>query len=84
MIGICSPRALCPALSCTRLPPRLPIREHGAHSHLLLLESLRYGKSTPRDYAIFLAMWLLPRRRRRRLRDWMARRPQLRALVQSL
>ena len=38
---------------------------------LLLLESLRYGKSSPRDYLIFLAMWLLPRRRRRRLRDWM-------------
>ena len=49
--------------------------------HLLLLEALRYGKNTPRDYAIFLAIWLLPRRRRRRLRDWMARRPALRSLV---
>jgi hypothetical protein len=52
--------------------------------YLLLLEALRYGKSAPRDYAIFLAMWLLPRRRRRRLRDWMARRPALRSLVHSL
>jgi glycosyltransferase involved in cell wall biosynthesis len=51
---------------------------------LLLLEALRHGKSNPRDYAIFLAMWLLPRRRRRRLRDWVARRPGLRPLVQSL
>ena len=50
---------------------------------LLFLEVLRHGKSTLRDYAIFLAMWLLPRRRRRRLRDWMARRPVLRPLVQS-
>jgi glycosyltransferase involved in cell wall biosynthesis len=49
--------------------------------HLLLLEALRYGKSTPRDYAIFLAMWLLPRRRRRRLRDWIAGHPSLRSLV---
>jgi hypothetical protein len=52
--------------------------------HLLLLETLRYGKSAPRDYAIFLAIWMLPRRRRRRLRDWMARRPALRSLVYSL
>jgi glycosyltransferase involved in cell wall biosynthesis len=52
--------------------------------YLLLLETLRYGKSAPRDYAIFLAIWLLPRRRRRRLRDWMARRPVLRSLVYSL
>jgi glycosyltransferase involved in cell wall biosynthesis len=51
---------------------------------LLLFEAARYGKSTPRDYAIFLAIWLLPRRRRRRLRDWMARRPVLGALVHSL
>ena len=50
---------------------------------LLFLEVLRHGKSTLRDYAIFLAMWLLPRRRRRRLRDWMARRHVLRPLVQS-
>jgi hypothetical protein len=49
----------------------------------LLLEVLRYGKSTGRDYAIFFAMWLLPRQRRRRLRDWMARRPQLVSLVHS-
>jgi glycosyltransferase involved in cell wall biosynthesis len=49
----------------------------------LLWEGLRYGRSTPRDYAIFLAMWLLPRRRRRRLRDWMARRPGLRPLVHA-
>jgi glycosyltransferase involved in cell wall biosynthesis len=51
---------------------------------LLLLETLRYGKSAPRDYAIFLAIWLMPRRRRRRLRDWMARRVALRSLVYSL
>jgi glycosyltransferase involved in cell wall biosynthesis len=49
----------------------------------LLWEGFRYGRSTPRDYAIFLAMWLLPRRRRRRLRDWMARRPALRPLVHA-
>jgi GT2 family glycosyltransferase len=47
---------------------------------LLLLEALRHGAATPRDYAIFLAMWLLPRRRRRRLRDWMARRSALNSL----
>jgi glycosyltransferase involved in cell wall biosynthesis len=49
----------------------------------LLLEVLRHGKSTSRDYAIFFAMWLLPRRRRRLLRDWMARRPELVSLVHS-
>jgi glycosyltransferase involved in cell wall biosynthesis len=49
----------------------------------LLFEVLRNGKSTLRDYAIFLAMWLLPRRRRRRLRDWMTRSPALGALVHS-
>jgi glycosyltransferase involved in cell wall biosynthesis len=49
--------------------------------HLLLLEVLRHGKSTPRDYAIFLAMWLVPRRRRRRLRDWIAGHPSLCSLV---
>ena len=38
--------------------------------HLLLLEVFRHGKSTPRDYAIFLAMWLLPRRRRLRFALW--------------
>ena len=47
--------------------------------YLLLLEALRHGKSTPRDYAIFLAIWFLPRRRRRRLRDWAAQSPALRA-----
>jgi len=52
--------------------------------YLLLLEALRHGKSTPRDYAIFLAIWFLPRRRRRRLRDWAAQRTALRALVHSL
>jgi glycosyltransferase involved in cell wall biosynthesis len=51
--------------------------------YLLLLEALRHGSSTPRDYAIFLAIWLLPRRTRRRLRDWMARRPAFRLLVSS-
>jgi glycosyltransferase involved in cell wall biosynthesis len=50
---------------------------------MLLMEVLRHGKSTLRDYAIFIAMWLLPRRRRRRLRDWMARRPALGSLVHS-
>ncbi|WP_213805077.1 glycosyltransferase family 2 protein [Granulicella sp. dw_53] len=49
----------------------------------LLFEVLRHGKTTLRDYSIFLAMWLLPRRHRRRLRDWMARRPALGALVHS-
>jgi glycosyltransferase involved in cell wall biosynthesis len=51
---------------------------------LLLSEALRHGSSTPRDYAIFLAIWLLPRRRRRRLRDWAAGRPALHSLVRSL
>jgi glycosyltransferase involved in cell wall biosynthesis len=50
---------------------------------VLLWEVLRHGQSTPRDYAMFLAIWLLPRRRRRRLRDWMARRPAFRSLVPS-
>ncbi len=50
----------------------------------LLLEALRHGKSNPRDYAIFLTMWLLPRRRRRRLRDWVSRRRGLRLLAESL
>ena len=47
----------------------------------LLLEALLHGKSAPRDYAIFLAIWFLPRRRRRRLRDWMASMPALRSSV---
>jgi glycosyltransferase involved in cell wall biosynthesis len=51
--------------------------------YLLLLEALCHGRSTPRDYAIFLAIWLLPRRTRRRLRDWMARQPAFRLLVPS-
>lgn len=51
---------------------------------VLLLEAWRYGKSTPRDYVIYLAIWLLPRRRRRRWRDWLARRPALYSLVHSL
>jgi glycosyltransferase involved in cell wall biosynthesis len=50
---------------------------------LLLAEVVRHGRSTSRDYAIFLAMWLLPRRRRRMLRDWMAKRPMLGSLVHS-
>jgi glycosyltransferase involved in cell wall biosynthesis len=49
----------------------------------LLLEVLRHGKNTSRDYAIYLAMWLMPRRHRRRLRDWMAQHAGLRALVHS-
>jgi glycosyltransferase involved in cell wall biosynthesis len=59
--------------------------EQGEWSALpvLFFEVLRHGKSTLRDYAIFLAMFVLPRRRRRRLRDWMARRPALGALVHS-
>jgi glycosyltransferase involved in cell wall biosynthesis len=52
--------------------------------HRLLFEALRHGRNSPRGYAIFAAIWLLPRRRRRRLRDWMARRPALRPLVSSL
>jgi glycosyltransferase involved in cell wall biosynthesis len=51
---------------------------------VLLLEALRYGRSTPRDFAIYLAIWLLPRRRRRLLRNWMSRRPLLHAMVHSL
>jgi glycosyltransferase involved in cell wall biosynthesis len=50
----------------------------------LLRESLRHGRSLPRDYAIFLAMWLLPRCRRRRLRDRLARQPRLRLQAESL
>jgi hypothetical protein len=49
----------------------------------LLFEALRHGSNMPIDYVIFLAIWLLPRRRRRRLRNWMARRPALRSLVES-
>lgn len=49
----------------------------------LLVEALCHGRSSLRDYAIFLAMWLLPRRRRRNLRDWIARQPALRPLVHS-
>jgi glycosyltransferase involved in cell wall biosynthesis len=49
----------------------------------LLFEALRYGSNLPIDYVIFLAIWLLPRRRRRRLRNWMAQRPALRSLVLS-
>jgi glycosyltransferase involved in cell wall biosynthesis len=52
--------------------------------YLLPFEALRHGKSTLRDYAIFLTIWFLPRRRRRRLRDWAAQSPALRALVHSL
>jgi hypothetical protein len=51
---------------------------------LLLWEALFYGKCTPRGYAIFLAIWLLPRRRRRLLRNWMAHQPMLRLMVDSL
>jgi glycosyltransferase involved in cell wall biosynthesis len=50
---------------------------------ILILEVLRHGQGTLRDYAIFIAIWLLPRRRRRSLRDWIARRPALRPLVHS-
>jgi glycosyltransferase involved in cell wall biosynthesis len=50
---------------------------------LLLLESLRHGRGAPRDYAIFLAIWLLPRRPRRRLRNWIAVHPVLRGLVHA-
>jgi glycosyltransferase involved in cell wall biosynthesis len=49
----------------------------------LLFEVLHHGRSTVRDYAIFFAMWLLPRRRRRWLRDWLTRRPILGSLVLS-
>jgi glycosyltransferase involved in cell wall biosynthesis len=49
----------------------------------LLLEALRHGSNVPIDYVIFLAIWVLPRRRRRRLRNWMARRPAFRSLVES-
>jgi hypothetical protein len=51
--------------------------------YLLLLESLRFGRGAPRDYAIFLAIWLLPRRPRHRLRNWMALHPVFQELVHS-
>jgi glycosyltransferase involved in cell wall biosynthesis len=51
---------------------------------LLLREALFHGKCAPRGYAIFLAIWLLPRRRRRLLRNWMAHQPRLRLMVDSL
>jgi glycosyltransferase involved in cell wall biosynthesis len=51
--------------------------------YVLLFEALRHGKNSPRDYAIYLGIWFLPRRRRRRLRDWMSRRPAFRSLVPS-
>ena len=70
--------------SCTKSPLRPRIRENGAHSICCCSKPCAMASSTPRDYAIFLAIWLLPRRRRRRLRDWMARRPALRSLVHSL
>ena len=50
----------------------------------LLWEALRHGSSTPRDYAIYLAIWLLPRHRRRGLRDWIGRYSALHAGVPSL
>jgi glycosyltransferase involved in cell wall biosynthesis len=49
----------------------------------LLLEALRYGRNSARGYVIFLAIWLLPRRRRRRLRDLIAATPILRSQVTS-
>ena len=49
----------------------------------LFIEALLHGKSTFRDWAIFFAIWLLPRRRRRRLRDWMSRYPAFDSLVAS-
>jgi glycosyltransferase involved in cell wall biosynthesis len=51
--------------------------------HLLLLEALRHGSNRSIDYVIYLAIWLLPRRRRRSWRNWMAQHPGFRALVQS-
>jgi glycosyltransferase involved in cell wall biosynthesis len=51
--------------------------------YLLPWEALRHGKNRPLDFAIFLAIWLLPRKRRRRLRDWASRRPALRSLVHA-
>jgi glycosyltransferase involved in cell wall biosynthesis len=50
---------------------------------VLAFEALRYGKTKPFDLAIYLAIWLLPRRRRRRLRDWVSQRPGLRSLVHA-
>jgi glycosyltransferase involved in cell wall biosynthesis len=50
---------------------------------ILLFEVVRHGQATVRDYLIFMAMWLLPRRRRRSLRDWIARQPGLRPLVHT-
>jgi glycosyltransferase involved in cell wall biosynthesis len=48
---------------------------------VLLMEAIRYGSNRPIDFAIFFAMWFLPRRRRRSLRDWMARGFGPRALI---
>jgi glycosyltransferase involved in cell wall biosynthesis len=49
----------------------------------LFVEALLHGSSTSRDYAIFFAMWLLPRHRRRQLRNWITRTPSLSSLVLS-
>jgi glycosyltransferase involved in cell wall biosynthesis len=50
---------------------------------LLLFEALRHGSNRLIDYVIYLAIWLLPRPRRRRWRNWMAQHPAFRSLVQS-
>lgn len=50
---------------------------------VLLHEALRCGRLSLRDIAIYLAMWLIPRKRRRRLRDWAVRQNRLRSLVFS-
>ena len=45
-------------------------REHDyAAMPTILKEARRHGKPAPIDYAIFIAMWLLPQTTRRRIRD---------------
>jgi glycosyltransferase involved in cell wall biosynthesis len=52
--------------------------------YVLPIEALRHGKTRLFDFVIFLAIWLVPRRSRRRLRDWVARRNLLRSMVPAL
>ncbi len=78
-----TPRALC-GFALYQIAAEAADQGEWRAFPLLLFETMRYGKVTLRDCAIFLAIWLLPRRRRRRLRDWIALRPALHSLVPSL
>ncbi len=77
-----SPRALTGFLF-HHIAPEASEQQQWRAFPTLLTMAVRHGKSSARDYAIFLAMWVLPRQRRRRLRDWMAHQPLLRSLVHS-